>query len=158
MAKIDAKASARRRIGIAVAAALMASAVAAPAECPATKQPKTQQALIDLERDWAQALEKKDVAAVACILAPEFVDTGVDGEVHNRQQALAAIAQRKDNTNELRDLTVTMLGDAAVVHGANHVRDQAARELAIVRFTDVFAYRAGQWKAVSGHESLVVRH
>jgi ketosteroid isomerase-like protein len=147
----------RRGILVAVVAALLASSAFA-AECPAAKQPKTQQALIDLERDWAKALERKDAAVVACILAPEFVDSTPDGELRNREQTLAAIAQRKDNSNELQDLSVTMLGEAAVVHGVNHVRDSSGKEVAVVRFTDVFAYRGGQWKAVSGHETLVAQH
>ena len=143
---------------IACAAALLLAPGAALAACPTEKQPKTQQALIDLEQRWAKALQQKDADAVGCILAGEFVDTGVEGEVRHRKETLAAIAQRKDNTNELRDLTVTLLGDVAIVHGANHVRDKSGKELAVVRFTDVFAYRAGQWKAVSGHESLVAQH
>lgn len=138
-----------------VVGSVLACSSALAADCPARKQPKTQQALIDLEHDWAKALQKKDAAAVGCILAPEFVDTGVDGEVRHRQEVLASIAQRKDTTNTLEDLAVTMLDDVAVVHGANHVRDRSGKEVAVVRFTDVFAYRDGQWKAISGHESLV---
>ena len=124
---------------------LLASAATFAADCPIAKQPKTQQALIDLEHNWAKALEKKDAATVACILATEFVDTTPDGELRNREQTLAAIAKRGETTNELHDLSVTMLGDAAVVHGVNHVRDKSGTEVAMVRFTDVFAYRAGQW-------------
>ena len=136
---------------------IIAAAPMFAADCPATSQPKTQQALIEIERNWAKALEKKDAAAVACILAPEFVDTGVDGVEHNREQTLAAIAQRKDNTNDLRDLNVTMLPEVAIVHGTNHVRDKAGKEVAVVQFTDVFSYRGGQWKAVSGHENTMAK-
>lgn len=136
--------------------AVASSWTAFAAACPKT-QPKIPQALIDLEHNWAKALENKDAGAVACILAPEFVDTAPDGEVRNREQTLAAIAQRKNSTNELRDLSVTMLDNAAVVHGANHVLDASGREIAVVRFTDVFAYRNGVWKAVSGHESVVTQ-
>ena len=125
------------------------------ADCPTAKQPKTQQALIDLEHQWAKALENKDAAAVGCMLAPEFVDTTADGEKRNREQALAAIAKRKDYTNELSDLKVTLRGDVATVHGANHVKDKSGKEVAVVEFTDVFSYRGGRWKAVSGQERVV---
>jgi len=138
-----------------VIGAVAASLPAVAAECSTEKQPKTQQALIDLEHQWAKALEKKDAAAVGCILAPEFVDTTADGEKRNREQALAAIAKRKDTTNTLSDLTVTLLGEVAIVHGANHVKDKSGKEMAVVQFTDVFSYRGGQWKAVSGQESVI---
>ena len=145
-------------IRFALVALLLTSTASLAVDCPAAKQPKTQQALIDLEHDWAKALEKKDAATVACILAAEFVDTTPEGEVRNREQTLAAITRRHETTNNLQDLSVTMLGDVAVVHGSNLVRDSAGLGIAMVRFTDVFAYRAGRWKAVSGHESLVPQH
>jgi hypothetical protein len=138
-----------------VAAALAPTVLLSQETCPQSLQPKTKQALIDLEHRWARALEQHDSAAVDCLLAPEFVDTGVNGELHDRAQALAAIPNRKPLLNDLRDLQVTIAGEAAIVHGVNRVTDQEKKELARVRFTDVFLYRNGQWKAISGQETLV---
>ena len=140
----------------ALASSLLSPAtMSAAASCPTAPQPRSQQALVDLEHRWAQALERRDSAAIDCFLAPEFVDTDVNGELHDRAEVLAAVAGRKLSLNHLEDLTVTLAGGAAVVHGVNRVTDQNGKELARVRFTDVFIYRDGQWKAISGHETLV---
>jgi ketosteroid isomerase-like protein len=123
------------------------------AACPTDA--KTKEAVIAVEQRWAHALEVKDAAAIDCILGPEFVDTGVNGELHNRSQALTGIKDRKPWKNMLEDLQVTFEENTAIVHGVNRVTDQSGNELARVRFTDVFFYREKRWKAISGHETLV---
>src|SRR6266404_5847465 len=125
------------------------------AACLAAKQPKTAEALISIEHRWAKALEGKDADAVACLLAPEFMDSDPDGNLRDRLQTLAAIAQRKPGSNQLDELKVAISGDTAVVHGINRVLDAQGKERARVRFTDTFVYRDGQWRALAGHESLV---
>jgi hypothetical protein len=35
------------------------------------------------------------------------------------------------------------------------VLDASGKEIARVRFTDVFVYRDGRWQAVAGHETLM---
>lgn len=125
------------------------------AACPSNKQPKTEQALIALEHRWAKALEQHDADTVACLLAPEFMDSDPDGALRDRAALLAAIPARPAGSNRLDELKVVISGDAGVVHGINHVLDAAGHERARVRFTDTFIYRAGRWLAVAGHESLV---
>ncbi len=134
-------------------AILLAGSVAA--ECPRAKQARTEQALVELEQRWAGALEQHDAAAVACLLAPEFVDSTPDGQVQDRAAVLAAVPKRRAASNRLEQLQVTLAGETAVVHGLNHVLDPTGKELAVVRFTDTFVHRDGQWQAVAGHESLV---
>src|SRR5258706_15812626 len=74
------------------------------AACLAVKQPKTSEALIAIEHRWARALEVKDADAVACLLASEFMDSDPDGNLRDRAQTLAAIAQRKLGSNRLDEL------------------------------------------------------
>jgi hypothetical protein len=127
--------------------------IAAAAECP--KQPKTEQALIELEHRWAKALEQRNSSAIDCMLAPEFTDSSATGQLYERQQVLAALPLRKASFNHLQDLHATLLGEAGMVRGLNRVTDTAGHELARVRFTDVFAYRDGRWQAIAGQETLV---
>ena len=122
--------------------------------CP-SGQPRTENALLQLERSWAKALELHDSATVACLIAQEFEDAGVDGELHDRADTLARIPHRRPSHNQLTELRVRVYGDFAFVRGLNRVTDNDGKLLAQVRFTDIFVYRDGRWQAVAGQETLV---
>ncbi|HZR57287.1 MAG TPA: nuclear transport factor 2 family protein [Terriglobales bacterium] len=122
--------------------------------CP-KDQPKDGTALLQLERIWAKALEVKDADAVACILANEFEDADVYGNLHSRGEALARVAQRKPSHNQLSEMSPHVLGDSAFVRGLNTVTDPKGNSVAKVRFTDIFVYRDGRWQAVAAQETLL---
>jgi hypothetical protein len=124
------------------------------AACPGG-QAKDEAALIQLEQNWAKALERHDSEMVACILADEFEDADVDGQIHNREQALAHISQRRPGSNELGEIKAHIYGAVGYVRGLNTVTDSSGNIVARVRFTDIFVYREGRWQAVSGHETLL---
>jgi len=126
----------------------------APADCP-KNQPKTEAALVELERSWAAALGRHDANTVACMLADEFEEADVDGSLHSRSEALAHIPQRKPGSNHLIELRVHVEGNFGYVRGLNEVQDPDGNVRARVRFTDVFSYRGGRWQAILGHESLI---
>jgi Domain of unknown function (DUF4440) len=118
-------------------------------------QPKTEAALLDLERAWAHALSRHDGTTIACFLADEFQDAGVEGELSDRAAALKKIPNRRPGENRLEDMHAHIFGEAAYVRGLNRVLDASGKEIARVRFTDVFVYRDGRWQAVAGHETLM---
>jgi ketosteroid isomerase-like protein len=133
-------------------------ALAAPssvARSCATAQAKDERTLLQLEQTWAKALEQRDAETVACLVADEFQDAGVDGTVHERAEMLANMGQRGPNVNRLEDMHARVYGDFAYVRGINRVNDPSGKQLASVRFTDVFVYRDGRWQAVAGQETLV---
>jgi hypothetical protein len=122
--------------------------------CP-RGQAKGQFSLILLEQNWAKALERHDSDTVSCILADEFEDADVNGQLHNRDQALARIAQRRPGRNELTEMKAHVHGLVGYVRGLNTVTDAQGKPVAQVRFTDIFIYRDGRWQAVSGQETLL---
>lgn len=122
--------------------------------CPAN-QAKDADTLLQIEHTWAKALQDKNADAVACIIADGFEDASTDGEVYNRDTVLAHIPQRHAGSNTLSDMKAHIFGDAAYVRGLNTVKDPSGKTLAQVRFTDIFIYQNGVWKAVAGHETLV---
>ena len=124
------------------------------AACPGG-QVKNEAALIQLEQNWAKALERHDAETVGCILADEFEDADVDGRIHNREQVLAHISQRRPGSNELSEMKAHIFGAVGYVRGLNTVTDAAGKVVARVRFTDIFVYRDKRWQAVSGHETLL---
>jgi ketosteroid isomerase-like protein len=123
-------------------------------ECP-KNQLRTEAALIELEQNWAAALNRRDADAVACMTAEEFEDAGVDGSLHSRSQMLEHIPQRKPGVNHLSEMRAHVEGNSGFVRGLNTVEDASGRVVARVRFTDVFTYQEGRWQALAGQETLV---
>ena len=128
---------------------------ASAAECP-KNQPKTEDALIELEQDWAAALSRKDADAVACMVAEEFEDADVDGSLHTRSQMLEHIPQRKPGLNHLSEMRAHVEGNSGFTRGLATLVDASGKVVARVRFTDVFTYRDDRWQALAGQESPVI--
>lgn len=118
-------------------------------------QPKTEAALIEAEQNWAAALNRKDAAAVACLLADEFEDADVDGSLHSRSQTLEKIPNKKPGTNQLSELRAHVEGNLGFTRGLATLVGVDGKVLARVRFTDVFSYRDGRWQALAGQESML---
>jgi ketosteroid isomerase-like protein len=123
-------------------------------DCPKS-QPKTEATLIELEQNWAAALSRKDVDAVACMVAEEFEDADVDGSLQTRSEMLQHIPQRKPGVNHLSEMRAHVEGNVGFTRGLATLVDASGKVVARVRFTDVFTYRDGRWQALAGHESLV---
>jgi ketosteroid isomerase-like protein len=128
---------------------------ASAAECP-KNQPKTEDALIELEQNWAAALSRKDADAVACMVADEFEDADVDGSLHSRSQMLEHIPQRKPGLNHLSEMRAHVEGNSGFTRGLATLVDASGKIVARVRFTDVFTYRDDRWQALAGQESPVI--
>jgi ketosteroid isomerase-like protein len=124
------------------------------ADCP-KNQPRTEAALIEAEQNWAAALNRKDVAAVACLLADVFEDADVDGSLHTRSQTLDHIPNKKPGTNQLSELRAHIEGNIGFTRGLATLVDPSGKVVARVRFTDIFTYRDGRWQALAGQESLL---
>jgi len=123
------------------------------ADCP--NQPKTEAALLNLEHTWADALSRKDVNAVACLVADEFEEVDSEGLLKTRSQMLAHIPQRKPGTNRLSEMRAHVEGNSGFTRGLAELVDASGKVVARVRFTDVFTYRDGCWQALVGHETLI---
>ena len=118
--------------------------------------PSPEDAIKKLEQRWLDALIARDQATVAEILAPEFQDTMIDGKIHNRDQALAAVLDttRPALTRFFGRLEIKVYeGRFAVAHGLTVVNGENIHEAHIV-FTDVFVLRSGKWQAVAAQEAL----
>jgi ketosteroid isomerase-like protein len=133
---------------------LLSSLFASAVECP-KDQPKTEDALIKLEENWAAALSRKDADTVACMVADSFEDADVDGSLHTRAQMLEHIPNRKPGVNQLSEMYARVDGNFAFVRGLDTVIDTSGKTVARVRFTDIFTYRSGRWQALAGQETLL---
>ena len=131
-------------------AALGAAAMAAP---PRTAHDPNAAGLLATEQAWVEALEHRDLAKLERILADEFVDSTWEGALHTRGQNLREMDHRARDSMILSDLSARTYGRVGIVHGVNTVSD--GHGSVHVRFTDVFIYRGGAWRAISAQETLV---
>ena len=134
---------------------LCSAAYAAP--CP-TGQAKDESALVQIEQTWARALEQREVATLACILAQEFEDADPDGNLTDRATTLAKAAGHPPVHHDLSELHAHVQGDSGYIRGLASAVDAQGKVLFKVRFTDIYAYRDGRWQCVAGHESVVKGH
>jgi uncharacterized protein (TIGR02246 family) len=117
-----------------------------------------EQALYQLERDWAEASVKNDVAALDKILANNFQANYADF-VGNKKQILADMksGREKVESETNSEMTAFVFGDTAIVNGVVTVKasaggkDTSGRD----RYTDVFAKRDGRWQCVTGYSTKV---
>ena len=115
-------------------------------------------ALLQIERDWAEASVKKDAAALDRMLANEFQANYVD-LVGNKKQFLSAL---KSNTYKYEsmvnsEMKAIVFGDRAIVNGLSTEKSSMAGKdtSGQYRWTDVFVKRDGRWQCVTGYAGKV---
>ena len=133
---------------------VLLSSYAFAAERPCAKHDKTISSLVMLEMRWVRALDQKDTKLLNCILAHEFTDSGVEGQIRDRETVLNELPHHPDVRQHFKDLKATMIGDTGVVRGINHIVLPNGTK-ADVRFTDTFVHRDGSWQAIASQETLV---
>jgi uncharacterized protein (TIGR02246 family) len=117
-----------------------------------------EQALMQIERDWAAASVKNDAAALDKILANDF-QANYGDFVGNKKQMLSDLksGRTKTESNINSELKAIVFGDTAVVHGLATVKSSMAGKdtSGQWRYTDVFSKRDGRWQCVTGYSTKV---
>jgi RNA polymerase sigma factor (sigma-70 family) len=159
---------------VAIAGAILlagaTSVIVAQAQAPAappSADAKTEQQLMQLERDWSAAVYRHDTATVEKILADEFV--GIDGR--------GIVTTKADEIEDARgprpgappppftvvsevvtDMTVRLYGDVAVVNGRVIEKVKSGERDGEIQYrrTTVWVKRADAWKCVSFHGSRIM--
>ena len=118
----------------------------------ATADGVEEQALYQLERDWASANMKKDTAAIDKFLAKDFV-SNFDGRTFNKAQLLAQIKSNpaKIESTENSDMIAMVFGDTAIVRGVYTEKSTTNGKDSSVkgRYAEVYAKRDGRWQCVT---------
>jgi ketosteroid isomerase-like protein len=107
-------------------------------------------ALLALNTDYINSVQRGDVRRFGEILADDFLCSLPDGTLIDRARFLERTAQPATIANlQAHDVNVRLLGDFAIIHGRTTFtvdgRDASGR------YTDVWARRNGRWVAVSAH-------
>lgn len=140
-------------------ACLLLAASAVPASAAQISAQAECDTLIRLEKDWNDALYRKDVASIERVLADEFIATYEDG---SRGDKAAELKFTADFDQQVRSavqdgFTVRTYGDTAVVWFTLHlegIRQGQPTELTL-RYTDVWIKRDGRWQCVSAQSTRV---
>jgi DNA-binding response OmpR family regulator len=122
-----------------------------------TEQESTQELMV-LERQWVEAYRNRNLAALDRIWAEDFVYTNPFGEIRNKEQALEMVR------SELRyeffvtfDVRGNVFEQTAVSTGRTIAKGEyRGREISgEYRYTNTYALRGGEWRAIASHMTRV---
>ncbi len=151
-----------------ILAAVLALAVPSLALCETEKKEKESKAdrvedkIIKMEHDWADALEKSDLATIDRLVDPDWTLVDPAGALVTKAQSDADIKSGalKIESFKIEDLKVKVYGDTAIVWGLETEKStyKGKDTSGQYRFTDVIVKRHGKWRAVATQVSRVVEH
>jgi len=108
-------------------------------------------ALVRLNEDYIESVKKSDVGRFREILADDFLCTLPDGTIIDREQFLVNTAKPYTLGDvQAHEVNVRLMGDVAIVH-ARTTFTLPDGTPGSGRYTDVWARREGQWRAVAAH-------
>jgi uncharacterized protein (TIGR02246 family) len=118
----------------------------------ATADGADEQALIQIERDWAASSAANDAAALDKLTTADYVNNS-DGQVMTKKQILANIKSgaSKVSAAEPSDVRAFVVGDMATVYGAWTEKSSLNGKdtSGTYRFVDTFVRRDGRWLAAA---------
>ncbi|HEX5709504.1 MAG TPA: nuclear transport factor 2 family protein [Pyrinomonadaceae bacterium] len=130
---------------------------------PVARQPsRDEQEVRKLEREWLDAYEKRDAAAMERIVADDFTITFPNGGMQNKAQIIAALnAPLKEGQPTYKfyteDVRSRAYGDTVILIGRVVTEStqggKTAKEAS--RYTDTYVKRRGRWQVVASHLSNV---
>ena len=113
----------------------------------------TEQIIIQIEEELAQATKDKIKPTLDRLIADDFLYTNSYGRIINKDQIISAIMSNTDKMTkpEMSDMKVLVNGNTAVVTGAGvdaGIRENGNPYREEFRFTDIFVNRNGRWQIV----------
>jgi ketosteroid isomerase-like protein len=132
----------------------------APLESPTVAQGRSapgssavEPAIIQMEKDWAQAGIKKDTAATDRIIADDWIGVAFNGATLTKADVLNDLKSGATASQaiELGPLKVRVYGDTAIVNGSSTEKStwQGKDSSGHYVLVDVFVNRNGRWQLVS---------
>lgn len=117
--------------------------------------------LLDMERQWNQALKNHDAAWIQKNFAADATDiSSGNGLLHSKEEDVAMMKADTTvyETLELSDLKVRVEGNAGIVTGINHLkgRDETGQEFDLrLAFSDTYIKRNGRWQVWASQHTRV---
>ena len=120
--------------------------------------PNAEPQLTKIEHDWADAYVKRDPSFVQRLAADDFIFIGPDGNSVGKADYVKGMTGPTMFTAfDISEIKVRTVGDVAIVTGTATITAKTGDkdESGKYAFTDVFAKKAGEWKAVSSQATRV---
>jgi ketosteroid isomerase-like protein len=120
-----------------------------------TRNPKVEQELLKLQREWLDAYQKHDAAALERIEADDFTLTEADGKVTTKAEDVASIRNAKppqpDDSFDVEDVRVRLYGDTAILMGRVILKYRNKGQMVAerYRYTDTYLKQRGRWRVVA---------
>jgi ketosteroid isomerase-like protein len=125
--------------------------------------------ILRMEREFAVATMRNDMAALDRIMADDYTFTDSSGTVRTKTQMLADLAQVLAQANVMNvykiesinpdELKVRVYGDSAVVTGRTRLKaytaDQSISDQ--YRFRRVWVKQQGRWQLVANHSTRIAQ-
>ena len=128
------------------------ASAATPAAIPTEN---VEQAITKLERDWAAASVKADMAATDRIVADDWIGTSWDGQIQPKAQIVDELktGTYKPSSMNVDNIKVRVFGDVAVATLTQTEKSQYKGKDSSGRYlyTDVWVKRNGNWQVISSH-------
>ena len=144
----------RTAIPLLVAITLFSSPLAAQP----TSTAAAERALFRLENQWAQAVVKRDSAAISRLVAPRWVYTD-DSGVMNRAEGIKSFTSGPDVVREASnsEMRAIVYPTTAVVIGILVMKGRNASGPFVrrYRYTDTWAMIDGRWQCVASQDYLM---
>ena len=124
---------------------------------PAPQAADAAAALMQLERDWSDAVKRRDFAWMERHYAPEYTWTSPDGTLNDRKTDIEDTKNFAVDSMEVSDAVVRVNGDTAVVTGVTALRGKykGVDVSGNYRFTDTFVKRDGRWLILASQSTRV---
>src|ERR1700747_1266965 len=137
---------------------VLAVVVATAATLALGQGAKVEQSLMQMEREWVDAAQKKDADTLNRILADDWVGQGPTGTV-TKAQALAELKSGESKLESITfgDMKVRVFEDTAVVAGTDDEKSsyKGKDTSGHYTWTDVFVKRQGKWQAVASQSTRI---
>jgi ketosteroid isomerase-like protein len=112
-------------------------------------------AVRQMEWDWGEAFEQKDLAKLDRLMTDEYILTDPLGHVRSKAESLEALETNEVSFESTRsdDVKVRINGDTALVTGRSTFRGcyKGWSMSGQYQYTDVLVKRRGAWQAVGSH-------
>ena len=109
--------------------------------------------IIDLDRKRMTAMAQKDIATLNALLAEELIYTHSSARLDTKQSLIGAMQSGATvyTAVDPSDVQAQDFGDVVVLTGSCRIQvNSNGKAIAFtVRFTDVYANKAGQWQMVT---------
>jgi ketosteroid isomerase-like protein len=125
-------------------------------EKPAQEKPEVA-GIRALELKWVDAYKRRQIAAVAALLAEDYVITLEDGSTYGKVGFISYSAgPLRVDVADLADVKIRMHENIAVVTAAYHERGEFSGKSYDYhdRLTDVWMKTAGRWQLIASHYSV----